>query len=84
MTNVLHDPLIKKTIKYQPLINYIATRDCNVATFMVLVACARAITHIPSMKSLDIKLFTKIKNTYKRFNTIATQYAHSILVHKQN
>jgi hypothetical protein len=51
---------------------------------MVLVAGARATTHIPSMKSLEIKLpIMKIKSTFKQINIIATQYAHSILVHKR-
>lgn len=53
---------------------------------MVLVVSARATTHIPSMKSLEIKPklhVTKIKSTYKQINTIATHYAHSIVVLKQ-
>lgn len=52
---------------------------------MVLVVGAEAITHIPSMKSLEVKLkvpITKINSTFKQINTFATQHAHSILVHK--
>ena len=43
--------LARKTTKYQPLINNIISRGWNVASFMVLVACARATTHIMSMKT---------------------------------
>ena len=47
---------------------------------------ARVTTHIPSMKNLETMLklpFMKIKSTSKQINIIATQYAHSILVHKR-
>jgi type IV secretory pathway ATPase VirB11/archaellum biosynthesis ATPase len=53
---------------------------------MVLVAGARATTHIPTMKELEKKLKLpnmKIKNTFKQINIIAIQYAHSISVHKK-
>ena len=53
---------------------------------MVLVTRARGTTHIPSMKELETTFkipITKIKNTFKQINIIVTQYAHSILVHKQ-
>ena len=58
----------------------------NVAPLMVLIAGARATTHIPSMKKLKAKLkfiVTKFKSISNQIKTIATQYAHSILVHKQ-
>ena len=51
-----------------------------------VVAGARATTHILSMKKLEtiLKLpLIKIKVTFQQINIIATQYAHSILVHKQ-
>jgi hypothetical protein len=53
---------------------------------MVLVVGARATTHIPSMNKIEkiLKLLVvKIKSTFKQLNIIATQYAHSILVHKR-
>jgi hypothetical protein len=53
---------------------------------MVLASGARATTHIPSMQELETKLklpTTQIRNTFKQINVIATQYAHSILVHKR-
>ena len=53
---------------------------------MVLVAGAKATTHIPSMKNLETTLklpLIKIKNTFQQINIIATQYAHLILVHKR-
>jgi hypothetical protein len=54
MTNFQQEPLIKKTTKYQPLINNIITRPgWNVAPLMVLVTGARATTHIPPMKNLE-------------------------------
>jgi hypothetical protein len=71
------------------LIGYVITytrAHWNVAPLTVLVAGARGTTHIPSMKTLESTLklpITKIKNTFKQINIIATQYAHSILVHKR-
>ena len=76
--------LDRKTTNYQPLINNITTRGWNVDPLMVLVASARAATHIPSMNKLEtiLKLpIMKIKSTFKPINIIATQYAHSILGH---
>ena len=76
----------RKTTKFQPLINNVALRGWNVAPLIVLVAGARATTHIPSMKKLETKLklpIMKIKNTFKQINIIAIQYAHLILVHKR-
>ena len=48
---------------------------------MVLVTSARATTHILAMKNMDAKL--KLPLIRIKINIIATQYAHSILVHKQ-
>ena len=45
--------LKRKTTKYHLLINNILTRGWNVAPLMVLVASARATTHIPSMNKLE-------------------------------
>jgi hypothetical protein len=76
----------RKTTKYQPLIDNITTNGWNVAPLIVLVARARGTTHIPSMKKLETSLklpISKIKDTFKQINIIATQYAHSILVHKR-
>ena len=46
----------RKTTKFQPLINNVALRGWNVAPLIVLVAGARATTHIPSMEKLETKL----------------------------
>jgi hypothetical protein len=48
---------------------------------MVLVVGARGTTRIPSMRKLQKIVefpITKIKNTFKQINIIATQYVHSI------
>ena len=46
---------------------------------IVLVAGARATTHIPSMKELERKLPTmKFKHTFKQININAIQYAQLI------
>ena len=76
----------RKTTKYQPLINNIITGGWNVAPLIVLASGARATTHIPSMNELETKLklpTSQIRNTFKQINTIAIQYAHSILIHKR-
>ena len=73
-------------MKYQPLINNIIARGWNVAPLIVLASGAKATTHIPSMKELEIKLklpTSQIKNTFKQINIITIQYAHSILIHKR-
>ena len=49
------ETLDRKITKYQPLINNIITKGWNVAPLTILVACARATTHIPSMKKLETK-----------------------------
>ena len=82
----------RKTTKHQPLINNVVVRGWNVAPLMVLVACARATTHIPTMKEIETKLKLPTlkllkKKTHKQqqqqqINIIALQYAHLILVHK--
>lgn len=46
------ETLEKIATKYLPLINNIITRGWNIAPLMVLVAKARAITHIPSIKTI--------------------------------
>jgi hypothetical protein len=86
MTYLPHESMIEKPQNTNHLIISIITRGWNVAPLMVLVAGARATTHIPSMKNLEtiLKLpLIKLKNTFQQINIIATQYAHSILVHKQ-
>ena len=55
-------------------------------SLMVLVAGARTITHIPSMKNLETNLkipVIKIRRTIKQITTLTTQYAHSMIFHKQ-
>ena len=48
-------------------------------------AGARATTHIPSMKNMKTILKVPLinKHTFQQINMIATQFAHSILVHKR-
>ena len=61
-------------------------RGWTVAPLIILIASSRATIHIPSMKSLETKLklpITKVKSAFKQINTIPTQYAHSILIHKR-
>ena len=80
------ETLDRKIAKYQPLINNLTDKGWIVAPLIVLVSGARATTHIPSMKALETQLklpTTSIKNTFKQINIIATQYAHSILIHKR-
>ena len=76
----------RKLTKYQPLLANITDNGWIVAPLIVLASGARATTHIPSMKALETQLklpTTQIKNTFKQLNIIATQYAHSILIHKR-
>ena len=80
------ETLERKTTKYQPLINTLITRGWNVAPLIVLASGARATTHIPSMKALETQLklpTSQIRHTFQQINTIAIQYAHSILIHKR-
>ena len=50
------------------------------------MASARAATHTPSMKSIEI-IFKipkiNIKHTFEEINVIAIQYAMSIILHKR-
>jgi hypothetical protein len=50
------EALKRKTTKYQPFINNIAIQGWNVTPLIVLVARARATSHILSMKSLETTL----------------------------
>ena len=80
------ESLERKITKYQPLINDIKERGWNVAPLIVLASGARATTYIPSMTELETKLklpTSQIRNTFRQINIIATQYAHSILIHKR-
>ena len=80
------ETLDRKIMRYQPLINNIITKGWKVAPLMVLAVGARGTTYIPSIKNLE-SIFTlpitKIKNMFKQINIIATQKAHSILIHKR-
>jgi hypothetical protein len=75
-----------KNNKYKPLIDSIASRGWKIKPLIVITAGARATAHIPSMKILEENLkipMATIKNTFKNINTIAIQYAMSILLHKR-
>ncbi|HYP42599.1 MAG TPA: hypothetical protein VEQ18_01105 [Candidatus Nitrosocosmicus sp.] len=75
-----------KTHKYQPLIDNIKNLGWKVDPLVVITAGSRGTTHIPSMKYLEDKFNlskTKIKHTFKEINTIAIQYAGSIVLHKR-
>ena len=54
--------ITRKTEIYQPLRNNIINRGWNVEPLIVITACARATTHIPSMKILEGKFKTPKKN----------------------
>jgi hypothetical protein len=78
--------LKQKNIKYKPLIDSIVVRGWKVDPLIIITACARATTHIPSMKSLENKFkipMPTIKTTFKNINTIAIKYAMTILLHKR-
>jgi len=80
------ETLETKINKYKPLIESIATRGCKIDPLIVITAGARAATHIPSMKILEDKFkipMASIRHTFKNINTIAIQYAMSILLHKK-
>jgi hypothetical protein len=52
----------------------------------MITAGARDTTHIPSLQLMIDKLKipeTNAKNTFKKINTIAIQYASSIILHKR-
>jgi hypothetical protein len=75
-----------KNNKYSPLIASIASRGWKIDPLIVITAGARATAHIPSMKALESKFkipMASIKTTFKNINTIAIQYAMSILLHKR-
>ena len=76
----------KQKKKYRPLIDNIVARGWKIDPIIIITAGSRATTHIPSMKSLEHKLkipMPTIKNTFKNINTIAINYAMSILLHKR-
>jgi hypothetical protein len=80
------ETLKAKNSKYKPLIDCIAARGWKVNPLIIIIAGARATTHIPSMKSLENKFkipMPTIKNTFKNINTIAIKYAMTILLHKR-
>jgi hypothetical protein len=80
------DTINNKTQKYQPLISDITQKGWKVDPLIVIVAGARGTTHAPSMKQLEqtFKISeTSIQNTFKTINTIAIQYAGSIILHKR-
>ena len=82
----LIEEIKEKNSKYKPLIDSIAARGWKVNPLVIITAGARATTHIPSMKLLVDNFnipMTTIKNTFKNINTIAIQYAMSILLHKR-
>ena len=56
-----------------------------VEPLIVIMAGARASTHIPSMKILEFSKIPEktIRNTFKEINTIAIYYAMSIILHKR-
>jgi hypothetical protein len=80
------ETLEAKNNSYRPLIDSIAARGWKVNPLIVIIAGARATTHIPSMKALESTFkipMPTIKNTFKNINTIAIKYAMSILLHKK-
>jgi hypothetical protein len=75
-----------KNNKYNPLIASIASIGWKIDPLIVITAGARATAHITSMKTLESKFkipMASIKTTFKNINTIAIQYAMSILLHKR-
>ena len=75
-----------KIIKYQPLTDSIIQLGWKVDPLIVITAGVRGTTHAPSMKQLETKFNlceTSIEQTFKTINTIAIQYAASILLHKR-
>ena len=79
------ETLIRKTERYQPLINNINNRGWNVET-IVITTGARATTHIPSMKILEEKFKIPektIRRIFTKINTIAIEHAMSIILHKR-
>jgi hypothetical protein len=75
-----------KNHKYKPLLDSIAARGWKIEPLIVITAGARATSHTPSMEILETHLklpMASIKHTFKNINTIAIQYAMSILLHKR-
>ena len=78
------EKLEAKANKYKPLIDNIVVLSWKIDPLIVITAGARAATHIPSMNLLEDKFklpMPSIRNTFKNINTIAIQYAMSILLH---
>jgi hypothetical protein len=80
------DTINNKIQKYQPLINNIIQQGWKVDPIIVIAAGARGTTHVPSKRQLE-KIFklseNSVNHTFKEINTIAIQYAGSILLHKR-
>ena len=73
-------------LHYEITVTHIAALGWKIDPLIVITAGARAATHIPSMKLLEDKFklpMPSIRNTFKNINTIAIQYAMSILLHKR-
>jgi hypothetical protein len=84
--NFHHNTLKAKANKYKPRIEYVAARGWKIDPLIVIIAGAKAATHIPSMKLFEDKFklpMPTIRNTFKNINTIAIQYAMSIVLHKR-
>ena len=80
------DTINNKIQKYQPLINNITRQGWKIEPLIVITAGAKGTTHAPSMKQLEqtFKIPENLtKNAFKEINTIAIQYASSILLHKR-
>ena len=80
------ETITRMTKKYQPLIDNITNRGWNIKPLIVINAGARATTHIPSMKILEKKFKIPVKTirqTFSEINTIVTQHAMSIILHKR-
>ena len=80
------ETIIRKTEKYQPLINHITNRGWNVEPIIVIIAGTRATIHIPSIKILEEKFKIPkktIRQTFSEINIIAIQHAMSIILHKR-
>ena len=78
--------ITRKTEKYQPLIDNITNRGWNVEPLVVITVGARATTHTPSINFLEEKLKISketIRQIFIDINTIAIQYAMSIILHKK-
>ena len=73
---------VEQLFIFEVAVQYVLNMFLYDATpLIVLVAGARATTHIPSMKELERKLklpTMKFKHTFKQININAIQYAHLI------